>query len=376
MDFNIKQPSALEVYHAAKAARGASLATQLSASKPPEESTDTGIDDFDFGHEDRPMKINIKQPSALEVYQAAKSAREEHPPENCENNDEESKTDKDKEACIKYTSGDDSEFSTSEEEIPSLAREEMSDEDEIREHDKKTAHYTAHGSHASEHISTVIFLAMTYSQREECSTRVLRDTRRIKYMMDKYYNKTNEFVSVSMAPGFENEKTANYLWANFADARFYKKLENHILSYSNKLSTNISCVILDYVNMPGIYAAENYLGKQMHLLDFFKQLTMNSKKRELSMSKNGCIYIPLTPSFYERIEYSRKLKTTDAPYVMSFLERQHINRHPLVASDMEIEDEISWLDKKIEDSTSVLGKQKKSKNSSHNEEVFLLVKRR
>ena len=225
-------------------------------------------------------------------------------------------------------------------------------------------------------MSTVIFLAMTYSQREKCSTRVLRDTRRIEYMMDKYCNKTTEFVSVSMAPGFENEKTANYLWANFADARFYKKLENHILSYSNTLSTKISCVILDYVNMPGIYAVENYLGKQMHLLDFFKQLTMNVKERKLRISKNGCIYIPLTPSFYEQIEYSRKLKTTDASYVMSFLERQQINRHPLVASDMEIENEISRLDKKIEDSTSVLGKQKKSKNSLNNEEVFLLVKRR
>ena len=60
---------------------------------------------------------------------------------------------------------------------------------------------------------------------------------------------------------------------------------------------------------------------------------------------------------------------------MSFLKRQQINQHPLVASDMEIEDEISRLDKKIEASTSVLGKQKKYKISANNEELFLLVKR-
>ena len=148
---------------------------------------------------------------------------------------------------------------------------------------------TVHGSLESGRMSTVIFLAMTYSQRKACSQRVVRDTRRIECMMDKFYNRTNGFVSVSMAHGFEDEKTANYLWANFANSGFYKKLENHILSYPNELSTRISCVILDYVNMPGIYAAENYLGTQTHLLDFFKQLTMKVKNRMLRMSMNGCI---------------------------------------------------------------------------------------
>lgn len=224
--------------------------------------------------------------------------------------------------------------------------------------------------------STVIFLAMTHSHRRDRSDRVIRDTRRIEYMMYKHYNSSNAFVSVSMAHGFENEKTANFLWANFKDSRFYTTLKDHIMSYPDKLSTKISCVILDYVNMPGSYPVENYLGMQTHLLDFFLMLTMKAEDSHLRLLNDGCIYIPLTPSFYEKIEYSQKLKTRNKSYVISFMKRHDMIRHPLVASDLEIEEEISWLDKNVRDSLMVLGRFKNSRKLADNEQVFLLLQMR
>ena len=231
------------------------------------------------------------------------------------------------------------------------------------------------GGAISKPSSTVIFLAMTFCRNSK-KMRVMRDTLRIENMMSKYEDVGAGFVSVSMADGFENRNSAHFLWSNFTDARFYDRIQKHILSYPRELSGTISCVVLDYVNMPGIYSLDSYLGTHAYLLDFFKMLTYNVVGTTLRLSKDGCIYIPLTPSFYEMIESKRKLETSDGSYVISFLMRPKIKRHPLVASDLSIADEIMLLDKNIRDSIDVLGKKKRSAISAECEEVFLLLERR
>lgn len=234
--------------------------------------------------------------------------------------------------------------------------------------------YSVDGGGISKPSSTVIFLAMTYCRNSE-KTRVMRDTLRIENMMTKYENGGAGFVSVSMAGGFEDRNSAHFLWSNFTDARFYDRLRKHILSYPRELSGTISCVILDYVNMPGIYSLDSYLGRHAYLLDFFKKLTYDVVDNTLRLAKDGCIYIPLTPSFYDMIESKRKFETSHDTYVISFLMRTKINRHPLVASDLAIADDILLLGKNIEDSIDVLGKKKNSTISAECEEVFLLLER-
>lgn len=204
-------------------------------------------------------------------------------------------------------------------------------------------------------------------------TQERRDFLRVKNLT--LLNKTfRDFLCVSNANRYVSTVAVkntrrHYLCSNFTSRTFPRALESHLCDFA--YTTTLSVVLLDYLNMPGSYAIDRYFGKNFGLLVFLMGLFTNKEQAGLQLKPGGVVILPLTPRMHEAIVSSEIYRCSSSLFEVAYWGREEMMRHPLVASDVQIFNEIMKLEKDIYVSLNVLGTKGKS-----SDQMFMVLRKK
>jgi len=157
--------------------------------------------------------------------------------------------------------------------------------------------------------------------------------------------------------------SSTYLRSNFASRFFIDDLDAHVKQHN--LEICITEVILDYIWMPDNWSLKNYGSHQFGIL---KNL-LNLAQREAPyahIKPGGIVYLPTPWQFYHGLVTSAHWSELTRIFNVDYIDHKDSNLHPLVRSDIAIQDSIAKCGKDIHHNLELLVRQ--------GEEITSLIK--
>ena len=185
----------------------------------------------------------------------------------------------------------------------------------------------------------------------------LRDTLRLYNLwVDGQYpcSPSNILSGLAVSLVESVKDSSKFLRANFASRFFIGDLNSHVKQHD--LEICITEVILDYIWMPDNWSFESYGSHNFGLLNNILKLAQ-SEAPYAHIKAGGIVYLPTPWQFYHGIVTSDHWNEVTRIFNVEYIDSKDATFHPLVRSDMNIQDSIAKCGKDIHHNLELLVRQ-------------------